>query len=263
MSRQVPFVWYELMTTDATGAADFYGKVIGWRIGEAEPGSPMDYRMILRDDGAPTGGLLALTAEMQAGGARPAWVPYLGTADIDATLAAIEAEGAQVLMPRTDIDEGAFAMVTDPQGAPFYLMQPTPREGSPDGQSHAWDREKAQHARWNELATSDPAGARAFYAKHFGFEFNNSMPMGAAGEYSFIDFDGQGLGAVMPIMDPARPPSWLVYFGVESATAAKDAIEDAGGFVMMGPHEVPGGDWIVVATDPQGAAFGVVGPQGA
>ncbi len=261
MSRPVPFCWYELMTTDANGAADFYGKVIGWSVSAADPGLPMDYRMIVRADGGPTGGLLPLTADMQAGGARPAWVPYLAVADFEADLAAIEADGAHVLMGRTDIAEGSFAMLTDPQGAPFYLMQPRPPEGSPDGQSHAFKADGVQHARWNELATGDPAGAKAFYAKHFGFEFNNAMPMGEAGEYAFIDFDGQVLGAVMPIMDPGRPPSWLTYFGVPSASAAKTAIEAAGGTVMMGPHQVPGEDWIVVATDPQGAAFGVVGGQ--
>ncbi len=63
-------------------------------------------------------------------------------------------------------------------------------------------------------------------------------------------------------MDPARPPAWLIYFGVASVTSANAAIEQVGGIVMMGPHEVPGGDWIVVAADPQGATFGVVGPKG-
>jgi predicted enzyme related to lactoylglutathione lyase len=32
---------------------------------------------------------------------------------------------------------------------------------------------------------------------------------------------------------------------------------------VNGPHQVPGGDWVVIAADPQGATFGVVGPQGA
>ena len=27
-----PFVWYELMTTDADAAAKFYGSVVGWKI---------------------------------------------------------------------------------------------------------------------------------------------------------------------------------------------------------------------------------------
>lgn len=261
MSAPVPFCWYELMTTDAASAEAFYGGVIGWSLSPSDPSSPMDYRMILRTDGAPTGGLLPLTAEMQSGGAQPAWVPYLATADFDATLAAMEADGARALMPRMDIAEGTFAMMLDPQGAPFYLMKPKPPADAPDAQSHAFDAEGVQHARWNELSTSDPAGAKAFYARHFGFEFNNSMPMGDAGNYDFIDFDGQVLGAIMPIMDPSRPPAWLIYFGVPSASAAKMAIEQAGGTVLMGPHEVPGGNWIVVATDPQGAVFGVVGPK--
>jgi predicted enzyme related to lactoylglutathione lyase len=34
------------------------------------------------------------------------------------------------------------------------------------------------------------------------------------------------------------------------------------GHEMMGPHEVPTGEWIVVATDPAGAAFGLTGPKG-
>jgi hypothetical protein len=34
-------------------------------------------------------------------------------------------------------------------------------------------------------------------------------------------------------------------------------------FVINGPHQVPGGEWVVIADDPQGAAFGLVGPQGA
>ncbi|MEO0031960.1 MAG: hypothetical protein RIS94_1718 [Pseudomonadota bacterium] len=262
MSRQVPFVWYELMTTDPEGAAAFYGAVIGWRFSDPDPASPMDYRHISRSDGGATGGMLALTAQMQAQGARPAWLPYLAVDDFDAGLAALQADGAQVLMARMDIPEGSFAMVADPQGAPFYLMKPVPPPASPDAQSHAFSRDKAQHARWNELATSDPAAAKAFYARHFGFEFNHAMPMGALGDYAFIDFEGQGLGAVMPLVDPARPPSWLTYFGVPSATAAKAAIEAAGGTVLHGPQEVPGGEWIVVAVDPQGAAFGVVGPKG-
>lgn len=262
MSRPVPFCWYDLMTSDADGAADFYSKVVGWKLSAPDPQSAMDYRMILRSDGGANGGVLQLTEAMCQGGARPAWVPYLAIPEIDAALSAIEADGGRALMPRTDIAEGSFAMVTDPQGVPFYLMQPRPPGGRPDAQSDAFKVDGVQHARWNELATPDPSGAKTFYARHFGFEFNNAMPMGELGDYDFIDFDGQSLGAIMPLMDSARPPSWLVYFGVPSATAAKIAIEQAGGTVMMGPHEVPGGEWVVVATDPSGAAFGVVGPKG-
>jgi hypothetical protein len=32
-------------------------------------------------------------------------------------------------------------------------------------------------------------------------------------------------------------------------------VKDAGGTVINGPMEVPGGDWIAQCLDPQGAAF--------
>jgi uncharacterized protein len=44
--------------------------------------------------------------------------------------------------------------------------------------------------------------------------------------------------------------------------AAKEAIESSGGKLLNGPHEVSGGQWIIIATDPHGAVFGVVGPKG-
>jgi predicted enzyme related to lactoylglutathione lyase len=125
----------------------------------------------------------------------------------------------------------------------------------------------AQHVRWNELASPDQPRAKQFYAKHFGFEFKDSMPMGAMGGYDFIDHGDVRLGAIMqkPPQNPPQNPNaeWLFYFGVPSITEAQAAIEKGGGKVMNGPHLVPGGDWVVIAVDPQGAVFGVVGPQGA
>lgn len=261
MTRPVPFCWYELMTSDADAAAEFYGAVVGWSFSAADPQSPMDYRLIQCSDGGANGGMLQLTQAMQAQGARPAWVPYLATADIDAGLRAIEADGARALMPRTDIAEGSFAMVSDPQGAPFYLMQPRPPSDRPDAVSDAFKAGGVQHVRWHDLATPDPAGAKAFYARHFGFEFANSMPMGELGEYAFIEFGGQALGGIMPLLG-GRSPGWQVYFGVPSAMLAREAIVNAGGTVLTEPHQVPGGDWVVVAQDPLGAQFGVVGPRG-
>jgi predicted enzyme related to lactoylglutathione lyase len=56
---------------------------------------------------------------------------------------------------------------------------------------------------------------------------------------------------------------WTFYFGVPSITAARRAIEAGGGRVVMEPQEVPGGHHAMVASDPQGAIFGAVGPLGA
>lgn len=255
------FIWYELMTTDPEGAGAFYGAITGWSVTPSDPSSPNDYRFIMRGDGGSAGGMLPLTAEMQAGGAHAAWMPYLQVANVESAAAAIVSDGGRLLMPIMTIAVGTIAMVADPQGVPFYIMAPIPAPGHEGQSSDVFSPDKPQHVRWNELASPDLEAAKAFYAEHFGFEFNNSMPMGELGDYCFIEHSGQTLGAIMQQSDPGQPALWLPYIGVPSTMAAKDAIEEHGGTVAMGPHEVPGGDWIVVAIDPQGAMFGVVGPK--
>jgi predicted enzyme related to lactoylglutathione lyase len=254
------FIWYELMTPDPDRAASFYGAVIGWRMSPPDPNRTdgKDYRMIGRSDGKHAGGVLKITEDMH--GAPPMWLPYLSTADVDAAVDAVVADGGKQLMPPMSIPVGRIAMVADPQGAPFYLMTPIPPPDAPDLTSDVFDRTAPQRVGWNELASPDLAAAKAFYAKHFGFEFNEVMNMGPMGDYCFIDHHGQRIGAIMQRQDPRQPCAWLQYFGVPSVSAANAAITSNGGTVIMRPHQVPTGEWIVVATDPMGAGFGVVGP---
>jgi predicted enzyme related to lactoylglutathione lyase len=259
------FIWYELMTPDADGAAAFYGAVVGWKIvGAGAPGeNGIDYRHIVRSDGGANGGVLALTAKMTANGAHPCWVGYLYVADIDESVAAITADGGKLLMPKTTIDVGSFAMVTDPQGVPFYIMAPIAPAGREGEPSDAYARWTPQHVSWNELYTSDLEAAKAFYAKHFDFEFNSSMPMGDMGDYCFIDHGGEGIGAVMKKPPHVPVNGWNYYIRVADIEVAKAAVETAGGKVINGPMQVPGGDWIINGMDPQGAAFALVGAKGA
>lgn len=255
------FIWYELMTSDPDRITPFYAAVVGWRITGADPNMAdgKDYRMIVRSDGGNLGGVLKITPEM--GAMPPVWVGYLSAVDVDATTAAIKADGGAVHLPPTDIPHaGRISMVTDPQGIPFYVMTPTPPPGSPDMTSDVFAPQTPQRVCWNELTTPDMASAKAFYAKHFGFEFNESMSMGEMGDYGFIDHHGVRIGGIVPRMDPQQPIGWLYYFGVPSVNAAKAAVEGNGGTVIMGPHQVPTGEWILIAVDPAGAAFAVVGP---
>jgi uncharacterized protein len=258
------FIWYELLTTDASAAAKFYGAVVGWKI--AERGNPeaaggRDYRPIGRDDGGMAGGVLQLTTDMLAQGAQSTWLGYLNVKDVDSAVKAIEADGGRTHLAKMTLPVGDIAMVADPMGAPFYVMRPIPPPDKPDATSDVFDTAAAQHVRWNELASPDLARAKAFYAKHFGFAFKDVMPMGALGDYCFIDHGGRRIGAIMQKPAQGAVTSWLFYFGVQSIAAAQRAIEAGGGKIADGPHQVPGGDWIVVANDPQGAAFGCVGAK--
>jgi predicted enzyme related to lactoylglutathione lyase len=257
---QGDFIWYELMTPDPEGAKAFYGAVIGWDIGERMPG-PMDYRMIGRNDGGNAGGVLRITDDMAQHGARPTWLGYVHVQDVDAAVSAIGKAGGQVYMAATDIaDVGRIAMVTDPQGAPFYVMKPIPPSDRPDAKSDVFSPTELQRCGWNELNTSDPQAARRFYGEQFGWTSGDFMPMGELGEYRFWKQNGVQIGAVCGLMGQAQP-KWRYYFRVPSIVDANDAIEQGGGKITHGPMDVPGGDHIVIGLDPQGAEFALVGDE--
>jgi predicted enzyme related to lactoylglutathione lyase len=181
---------------------------------------------------------------------------------VDASVASISAEGGQVHMPAFDIPGvGRVAMVTDPQGAPFYIMKPQPPEGDPDAKSDVFSPTEAQRVRWNELSTTDQDGAIDFYKRQFGWNQEGAMPMGEMGDYRFIQANGVNIGAIMR-KPPQRPVSvWSYYIGVDDIDRAADAVTDGGGQILFGPMEIPGGEYSLNGMDPQGAAFGIVGPR--
>jgi predicted enzyme related to lactoylglutathione lyase len=252
------FIWYELMTPDAEGAKAFYDAVVGWSIGEGVA-EFNGYRMIGTADGSFTGGVLPLTEEMRQHGARPTWLGYIYVSDVDSKIASIEAAGGKKYMGPHDIPNvGRIAMVADPQGAPFYIMDPIPPAGRENEPSTVFSPNDQGRCAWNELSTSDPVAARRFYEEQFGWTTEQFMDMGEHGEYRFIDHKGLTLGAIAGSMGD-QPPHWRYYFRVPSVSKAKETAEAKGGKTVMGPMEVPGGDHIVIGIDPQGAEFALVG----
>ncbi|QZH75151.1 MAG: VOC family protein [Erythrobacter sp.] len=264
------FIWYELMTSDAPAAEQFYAPLLNWTIS----GDPA-YRHIEATEGG-IGGILALSDDMMAGGARPGWIGYVLVDDVDQMVASIEGSGGRTLWPARDMENvGRMAMVTDPQGAAFYIMKPQPPADRPDMEIHAfsYDRPRLGHCAWNELATSDPAAALQFYGQRFGWVKDGEMDMGPLGKYEFLRHagrapDGSPMGQGMLGAVWAKPPempvsAWTFYFRVADIDAAVAYIKGNGGSVMQEPMEIPGGDFSLNAIDPQGAYFALVGSRGA
>ena len=261
-SSEGGFIWYELMTPDPADSKKFYDAVVGWNIGENSVAPGIEYRMIGRSDGGNAGGVLTLTDEMQAEGARPIWLGYLHTNDVDAKVEAIKADGGKVMMAAWDQPGvGRLAMVTGSEGAPFYLMDPIPPEGDPNAKSDVFSVDQPQRVRWNELWSSDPERSIDFYKSRFGWAQEGDMDMGEMGKYRFVQHDGVGIGAVMRTMPDMPQSMWNFYVGVDDIDRAAEAVRTGGGKIVNGPMEIPGGEFALNGVDPQGALFGLVGPR--
>jgi predicted enzyme related to lactoylglutathione lyase len=239
------FVWHELLTTDTTGAAAFYPKVLPWR---SQPSSMPGYNLWMAGQ-AQVGGLMVLPPD--AAGTPPHWLIYIGTPNVDATAEHAQRLGAKVWKAATDIPNvGRFAVLADPQGATFAVFTPAPGGGGtpPPGPGVF---------SWHELATTDVAGALRFYGELFGWTKGPGHDMGPMGIYQIIERFGSQVGGMANVQGPATPPSWLSYVQVADSGKAVAAAKGAGARLLHGPVEVPGGSWIALFLDPQGGAFAV------
>jgi predicted enzyme related to lactoylglutathione lyase len=242
------FVWHELMTTDTDAASDFYSHVVPWKTQD----SGMPSYTLWMSGKYRAGGLMALPEEDAS--APPHWIIYIGTSDVDATVAAAEKLGGKVLKGASDIPNvGRFAVLSDPQGAAFAVFTPLP--ASADDVPPGGD---VGDFTWHELATTDPEAALDFYSELFGWSKGAGHDMGEMGMYQLVSHGGQDVGGVFKARDNSTPPNWLSYVRVPDATKAASAAKAAGGRILNGPMEVPGGSWIVQMLDPQGGAIAVV-----
>jgi predicted enzyme related to lactoylglutathione lyase len=241
-------VWSELMTTDTRGAETFYANVIGWTP-EPFANSPSPYIQFKRSAGSAVAGLMERPQDMKM---PPFWSMYIAVPDLDEAVSNATRLGGTTLSEVIQVPTiGRLQMLKDPQGAAFYVIQPEPRENPPDR-----DPEIGEPS-WLELMTTDAPAAIKFYQQLFGWQPSETMDMGDMGKYHMFNRGSRMIGGMMnkPPQLAQVPPHWAIYFLVPDIDAAVARITANGGRVVNGPMEVPGGDRVVTAVDPQGATF--------
>ena len=241
-------VWYELMTTDTAAAETFYKKVIGWTSAPFAA-SPNPYTVFSRTGQVGVAGLMRRPEGMNM---PPFWAMYVGVPKLEDAVAHIKRLGGNELSPVIDVPTvGRLQMMKDPQAAAFYILQPAPTEERPETAAEVGE------ASWHELMTTDAAAAMTFYSEVFGWQPSDTMDMGPMGKYYMFNRPHGMIGGMMnkPPEMAHVPPHWMIYFRVPDIDAAADRVKVNGGKILNGPMEVPGGDRIVNAMDPQGAAF--------
>lgn len=110
-------MWNELSTRDVEKAKDFYNKVLGWEYKTDEN----NYTLIL-NNGRMNGGMMQMDEKW--GDVPPNWMTYINVADLDKSIEDVSKLGGNIIMGKTSAGEvGEFAIVADPTGAVFTIMQ--------------------------------------------------------------------------------------------------------------------------------------------
>ncbi|HVW72585.1 MAG TPA: VOC family protein [Rhizomicrobium sp.] len=246
------FFWYDLVTTDTAAAAKFYGDVVGWTYEDmSQPGNAYG---IFKVGDVGVAGLMPFPQGMQG---HPGWNGYIAVDDVDAAADQIKALGGAIHRGPIEVPGIIkFAVAGDPQGAVFIVakgLSSTPRPELPTGTPGT--------IGWRELFATDWQSDFDFYSKLFGWTKAEAHDMGEAGIYQLFAAGGHPIGGMMNRPAVMSMSWWNYYTNVESIDAAVARIEKAGGSIKMGPMEVPGGQWVVQAQDPQGAFFALVAPK--
>jgi predicted enzyme related to lactoylglutathione lyase len=235
--------WADISVPEPDRAKAFYGAVLEWDFSDAgdEFGG---YVSAFRRQAAAAG----IGPQHQRG--TVAWTLYLASDDAGATADAIRSAGGRVIVEPRDVgDLGRMVMAADPAGAAFGVWEAGTHIGSslvnePGGMA------------WEDLRSTDPQAARAFYASVFGFETRN-LEMAGADYWTFHHpGDPAPLGGMGAMMGEPAESHWVVYFSVEDTDAAVAAAEAAGGSVTRPAMDTPFGR-MAGLIDPFGAPFTV------
>jgi predicted enzyme related to lactoylglutathione lyase len=179
-------------------------------------------------------------------GVPPHWNSYVTVGDVDAAVSRAAELGGSVLM-----HVGRMAVIADPTGAAFALWEPRDQIGA--------TLVNAPGALcWNDLGTTDPDAAWAFYRELFGWTIDDASeedPM----RYRTIHNGESTNGSIHLQGEQERgaPPNWLVYFATADLEDTNSKLGELGGTVIVPPLAVPAGGRVSVVTDPQGAAMGL------
>jgi uncharacterized protein len=109
-------VWNEMATRDVEKAEAFFAQVLGWTFDTSEPG----YHYI-HNNGRLNGGIVRMDENW--GEIPPHWQVSFSVSDVDAVVEKAKALGGTIISGIDTTDVGRFAIINDPAGAMFAVIQ--------------------------------------------------------------------------------------------------------------------------------------------
>jgi predicted enzyme related to lactoylglutathione lyase len=220
--------WAGLAAADATVAVEFCCAAF-----HLEASAPGEFT-VLRRAGEDVALVYPQTPQARAADVTTHWTPFFLVADVRASLERVVEAGGIALRDPFDLPQGSVGPMRDPVGAPFSLWAPRAGGPPPPSATGTWSM---------ELATSDAATSRMFYAHVLGWTYAD-----AAGETTILGPD-KPIGR---IRTTDATPDWLAFLRVPDVDEALRRAEAAGATAVR----VSGGDGRTARIiDPQGATL--------
>jgi uncharacterized protein len=113
-------VWFQLLTSDYTGAVPFYENVFGWQT-RVQSDTPEFRDTVLTAGGEDFAGITAAADGDLASGEPGRWEVFFRVADVDSALEGVTRLGGTVLRAAADTPFGRLAEAADPMGARFNI----------------------------------------------------------------------------------------------------------------------------------------------
>jgi predicted enzyme related to lactoylglutathione lyase len=112
-----PIVHIDIPAINGKDSAEFYAKTFDWKL---EHAPEFDYWQFAAE-GGPGGGFMQAGEQ---GATINQLVVYIGTDDIEGSLASVEANGGKTILPKTEIPGiGWYAIFSDPVGNSLALYK--------------------------------------------------------------------------------------------------------------------------------------------
>jgi uncharacterized protein len=248
--KHVPgkFVWFQLASSDPKRAQAFYSDVLGWKAVRF-PFGGATYEMIFAGETPDT-----MVGDYVAAVGISHWIANVSVEDVDAAATAALANGGNVLEAPHDVPGiGRAAKIADPDGAELALF----KSATGDPPDVSW----APPGRfiWNELHTTDPDKAIAFYEKVVGF--SHRTVDSPAGPYHILSKGGVDRGGVTSHLARGASPYWMPIVNVVDVDAAVDRAQKVGARIRRPAEDMAGIGRLCVIEDPTGAVLAVMKPS--
>ncbi len=235
INQQGKFVWNDLLTDDVAAAKVFYGQLFGWTFEQI-----VDYTVII-NDGQRIGGMAQVDGDPGTSGVAQ-WLSSLSVADVDKATALLTEKGGIVHVGPLDLlNRGRGALVSDPQGAQFVLLNAT--GGDPE------DTEPVIGSwLWHELWSNDSDASLAFYQKLAGYDFQ-----GEKTDYLILLKDEQWRAGIRYIEESELEMRWVPVVRVVDTDDVAERAEKLGGKIRIGPRPTDSGGSVALLSDPSEA----------